>query len=101
MDSTNIAGFDWDKGNWPKCEKHGVSKIEIEECFYREIMIFPDPYPIEAEKRFNAVGINGNNRKIFIVFTFRKSVEGTLIRPISARYMHKKEIEHYAKQKKT
>jgi len=28
-----IAGFDWDSGNWPKCGKHGVSREEIERLF--------------------------------------------------------------------
>ena len=25
-----IAGIEWDKGNWPKCGKHGVSRLDIE-----------------------------------------------------------------------
>lgn len=27
------AGFDWDAGNWAKCQKHGVSIGEIEALF--------------------------------------------------------------------
>lgn len=32
---------------------------------------------------------------MFLVFALRKDTDGTLIRPISARYMHKKEIALY------
>jgi hypothetical protein len=35
---------------------------------------------------------------VFIVFTLRKQDAGTLIRPLSARYMHRKEVEHYEKE---
>jgi hypothetical protein len=35
---------------------------------------------------------------VFIVFTLRRKGEEALIRPISARYMHKKEIEAYEKE---
>lgn len=35
---------------------------------------------------------------MFIVFTFRRKGEEVLIRPTSARYMHKKEIEAYEKE---
>jgi uncharacterized DUF497 family protein len=33
----------------------------------------------------------------FVVFTLPKHGDGVLIRPISARYMHKKEVESYEK----
>ncbi|GAA6623292.1 hypothetical protein NUACC26_091170 [Scytonema sp. NUACC26] len=36
-------------------------------------------------------------RHIFVVFTFRKNVDENLIRPISARYMHDKEVQQYEK----
>lgn len=32
---------------------------------------------------------------MFVVFTFRQQEGRRLIRPLSARYMHKKEIEGY------
>ncbi len=97
MNLENVAGFDWDKGNWPKCGKHGVSRIEIEDCFQNEMLIAPDPYPVELEERFNAVGENNERRKIFLVFMFRHTADGVLLRPISARYMHRKEIDRYEK----
>jgi len=35
---------------------------------------------------------------VFIVFTLRRKGDELLIRPISARYMHKKEIDAYEKE---
>jgi uncharacterized protein len=35
---------------------------------------------------------------VFIVFTIRRKGDELLIRPISARYMHQKEIEAYEKE---
>ena len=95
MNFINVVGFDWDEGNWPKCGKHGVSRAEIEACFSSTVMVAPDPYPVEIEERFNAVGDNGEGRKVFVVFMIRQKTEGEFIRPISARYMHEKEIKRY------
>ncbi|SDJ50191.1 hypothetical protein SAMN04487993_103728, partial [Salipiger marinus] len=44
-------------------------------------------------------GRNAVGRYLFIVFTFRTKDEDTLIRPISARYMHQKEVDHYEQRK--
>ena len=49
-----IAGFDWDKGNWPKCGKHGVSRAEIEEVFAGTPAVETDPFPEEV--RMRAIG---------------------------------------------
>lgn len=43
--------------------------------------------------------MNADGRHIFVVFTLRDRGADRLIRPISARYMHRKEIEHYEEQK--
>ena len=90
-----ISGFDWDEGNWPKCGKHGVSKSEIEVLFHTRPLVLRDRHPEEMESRFNAVGKNGAGNYIFVVFTWREIDGKSLIRPISARRMHKKEIEKY------
>jgi uncharacterized protein len=42
-----------------------------------------------------AVGRNSRGRAMFVVFTMRQKDGKRLIRPLSARYMHKKEIEGY------
>ena len=94
-----ISGFDWDKGNWPKCAKHGLSKDEIEYVLTNEPFLLPDRSLQDDETRFNAVGKNYAGRYIFIVFTIRESGASQLMRPISARYMHQKEIKCYEQQK--
>lgn len=94
-----IDGFDWDSGNWPKCAKHGLSKDEIEFSFLSCPSVYPDIKHSKEEKRFLSIGKTDKNRYILVAFTFRlKDGDLRLIRPISARYMHKKEVEHYEKQ---
>jgi uncharacterized protein len=88
-----ITGFDWDAGNWPKCGKHGVSREEIEEVFLGTPAVMPDPNPNES--RMRAIGKTNAGRYAFLVFTLRKVGRQTTIRPISARFMHQKEIDHY------
>lgn len=91
-----IAGFDWDDGNRHKCQKHGVSCELIEELFSRPIALEPDPSAIEA--RIRAIGRAGNGRLVFLVFTLRERDSATFVRPISARYMHKKERQAYEEE---
>ena len=64
------------------------------------MLIAPDPYPIELEERYNAVGENSEGRKIFLVFMLRHTIDGILLCPTSARYMHRKEIDRYEKRTK-
>lgn len=97
MSAQPIAGFDWDDGNTQKCQKHGVSLAEIEAVFHRPMMTFPDVSHSEAEDRFIGIGKTGEGRHVFVAFTLRGSNKTVLIRPISARYMHEKEIQHYEK----
>lgn len=91
-------GFDWDKGNRAKCEKHGLSISVIEDLFARPLAILPDPSHSESERRFRAIGRTEKGRGVFIVFTLRRKGDEVRIRPISARYMHKKETEAYEKE---
>ena len=88
-----ISGFDWDKGNWPKCGKHGVSRAEIEEVFTGTPAVETDPFPEEV--RMRAIGKSAAGRYVFVVFMLREIDGQTKLRPISARYMHQKEIAHY------
>ena len=94
----NVAGFEWDEGNLDKCKKHGVTLAVVESLFQRALAVFPDPAHSEAEERFKAIGRSAGGRYVFVVFTVRRRDGETLIRPISARYMHRKEVEHYAKE---
>ncbi len=90
-----VAGFDWDDGNREKCRKHGVSPAEIEAVFRGGPHVAPDIAHSVAETRFLAIGRGGGARFVFVAFTLRNIGGETLIRPISARYMHQKEVEHY------
>jgi len=90
-----VAGFDWDAGNREKCERHGVSAAEIESVFEGPVAVQPDPAHSGAEDRFKAIGRTDRGRAVFVVFTLRRRGDERLIRPISARYMHRKEVDHY------
>lgn len=94
----NVAGFDWDGGNRDKCRKHGLSVREIEELFAGEMTVFPDPGHSRDEERLKAIGRTRAGRHVFIVFAFRPRGGRLLIRPIGARYMHKREVIHYEKE---
>lgn len=91
-----ISGFDWDSGNWPKCGKHGVSREEIEQVLLGEPAVMPDTCP--DEPRMRAIGKTLAGRYVFLVFMMREIDGWIKLRPISARYMHKKEISHYESQ---
>lgn len=89
------ACFDWDEANRAKCRRHGVSAAEIEELLRGTPRIAPDRKHSAAEQRFIAIGRNAAGRPMFVAFTLR-TVDGRLhLRPISARYMHAKEIARY------
>ena len=94
-----VSGFDWDDGNREKCQKHGVPLGEIEGLFASGgPRIAPDPKHSDAEDRFIAVGRNAQGRPLFVAFTIRVRRGRRLIRPVSARYMHKEEIDGYEAQ---
>lgn len=92
-------GFEWDDGNWPKCGKHGVSKSDIEAIFDREDtkVLFDAAHSTAEEDRYFAVAANvGGHAGLFVGFTMRRVEGANLVRPITARYMHRKEASRYA-----
>lgn len=91
-----IAGFEWDAGNWPKCGKHGLSREEVEQVFHGKPAVMPDPHL--DEPRMRAIGKTEAGRYVFLVFMLRKANGQNVLRPISARFMHQKEINHYENQ---
>ena len=91
-----ITGFDWDDGNWPKCGKHGVSREEIEQVLLGTPAVMKDPHP--DDPLMWAIGKTKAGRYVFLVFILRKVDGNSMLRPISARYMHQKEIDHYENQ---
>ena len=90
-----MHGFDWDAANTRKCERHGLSIAEIELLFTRDPDMYPDLKHSETESRYYAIGQNDAGRHIAVIFTYRQRNGATIIRPISARYMHKKEINRF------
>lgn len=90
-----VEGFDWDEGNREKCQKHTLTVEEIEAFFrHAQYRLLPDIKHSATEKRLLAIGRGVNNRWMFVGFVAR----GNLIRPVTARYMHEKEIRNYEKE---
>jgi uncharacterized DUF497 family protein len=95
IDMSLIVGFDWDEGNTRKSsEKHDVSQPESEQIFFNTpLLMLADEKHSQAEARYHALGNCDSGRLLHITFTLR--VDGTLIRVISARDMHRKERKVY------
>lgn len=91
-----VGGFDWDEGNTAKCRKHGVSRTEIEALFTSgRVFVGPDVAHSSDEERFQAIGRAEGGRFVFVVFTFRLRDGIRHLRPIGARYMHRKEVARF------
>ena len=91
-----FEGFDWDHGNRAKCQRHGVAIEEIEAAIRSgALLIVPITRRAADEERLIATGGDRSGRHIFVVFTLRQHAGRTLLRPISARYMHQREIAIY------
>lgn len=88
-----LKGFEWDEGNTAKCAKHGLSREDIESVFVGPLVRRDDGHSA-GETRFRAIGKTARGRYAFVVYTIRDA----RIRPISARYMHAKEIRVYEKE---
>jgi uncharacterized DUF497 family protein len=94
IDLNKITGFNWDKGNERKNEKHGVSMAEAEQVFFNApLLLLEDSVHSQKEPRLHALGKTDDERVLNITFTLRQS--GLLIRVISARDMHRKERTIY------
>jgi uncharacterized DUF497 family protein len=98
IDFDRIDGFEWDGGNRRKSEdKHDVTPAEAEQVFFnRPLLILDDAMHSLAEPRYLALGRTDDGRRLFIVFTIRRN--GTKLRVISARDMHRKERARYASE---
>jgi uncharacterized DUF497 family protein len=90
-----ITGFEWDDGNSRKsADKHDVSQAEAESIFFNDpLIVIADLKHSETERRFHALGRTAQDRLLHITFTLRQN--GTMIRVISARDMHRKERKVY------
>ena len=91
-----VQGFDWDDGNCERIARHGLTVALVEAVLRGPLHIAPDPAHSTAEKRFRAVGqAQPDGRFAFVVFTLRDRDGDVLVRPISARFMHVKEVRRY------
>lgn len=94
IDSARITGFDWDDGNARKNDTHGVSMAAAEQVFFNApLLMLEDEKHSRSEPRFHALGKTDEDRPLHITFTLRQ--DGTLIRVISTRDMHRKERSVY------
>lgn len=95
FDFARVEKFDWDDGNACKsADKHGVTAAEAEQVFFNEpLLVTDDVGHSGVEKRFHGLGRTDAGRLLYITFTLRWN--GTRIRVISARPMHRKERRRY------
>ena len=94
IDFARLTGFDRDDGTARKNGKHGVAQAEAEEVFFTQhLLMLEDLRHRDHEARFDALGKMLDGRALHITFTLRG--EGTPIRVISARDMHRKERSVY------
>ncbi len=94
-----VEGFNWDDGNREKRLRHGVTVEEIESAFRgATLRVFPDPAHSTSETRYLGIGHTTSGRHVLVAFTFRELEKKRFIRPISARFMHAKQIKHYEAQ---
>ena len=77
------------------------AKNEIESLFDDDPSLYPDTKHSQDEIRQLAIGRTRRGRWLLVAFTLRRRKRRRLIRPISARYMNKKEIEHYEQEKES
>lgn len=90
------VGFDWDHWNISKILlKHRIWPLQIEEFFRGSFWFDEDRLHSQLERRYLAIGRPSARRAMVVVFTFRDKDGLKLLRPITARYMHKKELEKY------
>ncbi|MEX2318449.1 MAG: BrnT family toxin [Bauldia sp.] len=68
---------------------------EIESLFASAPVFATDIGHSPLEERVRAIGQAASGRFVFVVFTVRHKAGKSLIRPISARYMHRREIRRY------
>ena len=90
MNLARITGFEWDAGNARKNDKHGVSMAETEQVFFNApLLLLSDDKHSQQEARYHALGRTEARRQLHLTFTLRE--QGSLVRVISARDMHRKE----------
>ena len=89
LTNVRIVGFEWDRGNRSKCQKHGVSLAEIEAVLLPTAgsFVFPDVRHSRSEPRFIAIGGTEAGRGVFAVFNLAPTWRGDL-HPARQRPLH-------------
>jgi hypothetical protein len=86
-------------GNRAKCQKHGLSLAEVEWVLRQGLLrVTDDDKHSLGEKRLIAIGRTQAGRFVLVGFTLRKRRGDRFIRPITARYMHVREMRRYEQQ---
>lgn len=97
FDLDKIIGFDWDESNRDKnWLKHKVTFNEAEQVFFNSPLLVAAANEVLQERRWAALGLTNESRKLTIVFAVRASK----IRVVSARSMTKKEVRIYEIEQK-
>lgn len=98
FDFQKIEGFQGDKSNIQKNEKHGVHFQEAEQIFTNEpLLLRADEKHSQREMRCHAIGRTNEGRILHVSFTLRE--QNTRIRIISARNADRKERSIYEQEK--
>lgn len=94
----DILKFEWDKGNLDKSyKKHSITHKEAEEIFVSEdFFVIEDLAHSQSEPRYIGLGKTIAGVGLFVVFTIREES----VRIISARRMHREEVDKYETVKK-
>jgi hypothetical protein len=92
----DLTGFQWDTGNSEKnWLAHDVTQAETEQVFFcRPVLIMPDGAHSQVEVRHYILGKTPAGRRLTVVFTIRES----LVRPVMARDMSRRERRLYVEQ---
>ncbi len=94
-----FSGFEWNDGNLRHCQKHGLSRQQVEHFLQQDnLLVAPALLHALQEERYLAVGRARTGKPMLVVFTIRRVDETIRIRPISARHMHEKEARKYEEE---
>jgi uncharacterized protein len=94
LDLDRIEGFEWDAGSRGKNLKHDVADGEAEQVFFSHpLFVLEDVRHSGRQSRYHALGQTVDGRRLHVTLTLRD--DGTRIRVISARDVHRKERSIY------
>jgi predicted DNA binding CopG/RHH family protein len=90
-----FSSFDWDDGNFAKCQRHGVSIAVIESLFERPVAILPDDRHSQSESSDRQGGGWASSlRRLHRAASEQRNLDTSDQR----RYMHEKEVRALKKK---